>query len=181
MEVLHISSRLSESYWSVVEQLPHVVYEAVPLIFDDKLYVAMGYDDDCESTCSIVTAWLPELLQNSITKTAQVWKKLPDMPYSSCSISHYQGHLIIFSGDRKVEQSGISQSAWKLVQLRYLYNPHIKSWDYVGDDFHDYELGRSIHVGENKIFFMGGLTGTFTVGKEDDMVKTCSVVTLTPK
>ena len=63
----------------------------------------------------------------------------------------------------------------------HLYNPNTKSWNYVGDDFHDYELGRSIHVGENKIFFIGGLTGTFEVGVDADMVQSCTLLTLTLK
>ena len=184
VEVLHItghSSGLSESYWSVVKPLPHVVYGAVPLKIADNLYIAVGYDDDHESTCNMVTASLPELLQSSDKKTGSVWKKLPDMPYSSCSISHYQGRFIIFNGDHKVEQSGINKLAYELVQMCYLYNPNTKSWDYVGDDFHDYELGRSIHVGENKIFFIGGLTGTFAIRVDPDMVQSCTLLTLTLK
>ena len=39
VEVLHITEQSSGSmsHWSVVERLPHVVCEAVPLIIDDKL------------------------------------------------------------------------------------------------------------------------------------------------
>ena len=181
VEVLHIrdySSWFSKSYWSVVEQLPLVVYEAIPLTIADNLYIAVGYDDDHGSTCNIVTASLPELLQSSDKKTGSVWKRLPDMPYSSCSISHYQGRFIIFNGEHKVEQSGMKKLAYELVQMCYLYNPNTNSWDYVGDDFHDYELGRSINVGENKIFFIGGLTSTFGT---TDMVRSCTLLTLTLK
>ena len=103
------------------------------------------------------------------------------MPYCPWSFTHYQGHLIIFNGDCKVEQIGKRKSAWELVQQSYLYNPNTKSWDYVGDDSHNYELGKAVHLGENKIFFVGGLTGTFKVGKDDDMVTTCSILTITPK
>ena len=183
VEVLHITEHgtRSKSYWGVVEQLPHVVYEAVPLIIDDTLYIVSGFDNDNLSTCNIVTASLPELLQSSDKKTGNVWHKLPDMPYTSWAIIHYQGRLIVLNGDHMVEQSEVSKSTWKLFQQCYLYNPNTKSWDYVGDDFHDYRLGKSVHVGENKIFFIGGHTGTFTVGKEDDMVKTCSMLTLRPK
>ena len=40
VEVLHINdNNLHDSYWSVVEQLPLVVYEAIPLIVNDKLLV----------------------------------------------------------------------------------------------------------------------------------------------
>ena len=179
VEVLHFGSWFSKPYWSVVEQLPYVISEALPLVIDDNLYIAEGFDDNGESTCNIVTASLPKLLQSSVKKTKgdKVWNRLPDMPYSSWSITHYQGRLIIFNGDRKVEQSG----NWELVQMRYLYNPNTKSWDHVGNDFHDYELGKAIHLGENKIFFVGGITGTFETDREDDLVRACSILTITPK
>ena len=48
VEVLHIrehSGWLTKSHWSVVEQLPLVVYDAIPLIFDDKLCIALGSDN----------------------------------------------------------------------------------------------------------------------------------------
>ena len=179
VEILHIAghSATSGSCWSVVEQLPHVVDEAVPLMIDDNLYIATGYDKH-ESTCNIVTASLPELLQSSDKKTGNVWHKLPDMPYTSWSIIHYKGRLIILN---LVERSEVSKSVWKLAQQSYLYNPNTKSWDYVVDDVHDYKLGKSVYIGENKILFIGGITGTFTISTEDDMVRTCSILTLTPK
>ena len=181
VEVLYITEHSTESnsYWSVVEQLPHVVSEAVPLIIDDQLYIVSGFDKDGDSTCNIVTASLPELLQSSDKKTGNVWHKLPDMPYTSWAITH-QGRLIILNGDHLVELSGVSEPVWKLAQQSYLYNPNTKSWDYVGDDLHDYKLGKSVCIGENKIFFIGGDISAFDHGK-DDVVKTCSMLTFKPK
>ena len=186
VEILYIperSSWFSRPYWSVVEQLPHVVREVVPLVVDDNLYIAVGYDNDNESTCSIVTASLPELLQSNVKKTrsGRVWNKLPDMPYSSWSITQYQGHLITFNGDRKIEKSRNSKSTWELISQIHLYNPDTKSWDLVGDVPYNYLMGKSVHIRENKILFIGGLTGTHTLGKPDDMLTTCSTLTLTLK
>ena len=186
VEVLHISEhsgRYSKSYlgqWSVVEQLPHVTQEAIPLIVGDNLYIAGGYDN-MGSTCDIVIASLPELLQSSVKriKSGKVWHKLPDMPYSPWSITHYQGRLIIFNGDRKIPPLG--EDKWKLIKQSYLYNPITNFWDYVGDNFHDYKLGRSVHLGENKIIFIGGITGMFDCNNKDDLVETCSILTLTRK
>ena len=178
VEVLHIKehkSLFSKSQWSIVQQLPHAVFDALPLIIDGNLYIVSGFLDDEHNTCNIVTVSLPELLQNSDKKTGNVWHKLPDMPYSSWAITH-QGHVIILNGDHLVEQSGVGKSVWKLVQQSYLYNPNTKSWDYVGDDLHDYRLGIPVYLGENKILFIGGDTGAFDHGK-DDMVKTCSILT----
>ena len=72
IEVLHINdNNLHNSYWSVVEQSPLVVYEAIPLIVNDKLYIAQGYETNAgPSTCNVVTASLPELLQNSNNNTS---------------------------------------------------------------------------------------------------------------
>ena len=178
VEVLYICAG-SDSHWSVVKALPYVISEALPLIVGDTLYIAEGFDDNFESVCNVVTASLPELLQSNVKKTRsdKVWHKLPNMPYSTWSIVHYQGYLIIFNGDHKDEQSG----NWELVQRGYIYNPNTESWNYIGDDFHDYELGKAVHLTENTIFFVGGITGTFDTSREDDMVRSCSILTIRPK
>ena len=165
----------------MVEQLPHVTRDAVPLIVDDHLYIAGGYDSNHQSTCNIVAASLPALLQSGIKRTTngKVWHKLPDMPYSPWSITHYQGRLIIINGDRKVALS--EENTWRVIKQSYLFNTNANSWDYVGDDFHGYKLGRAVHLEENKIIFIGGITGTFDVSKESDLVETCSILTFTPK
>ena len=185
VEVLHINdNNLHDSYWSVVEQLPHVVYQAIPLIVDDKLYITVGYDTNPGSTtCNVVTASLPELLQssNNNTSSSQVWSKLPDMPYSSISINHYQGHLITFTGDQEVERPDKDKQVCELVPLIHIYNPDTKTWDCVGDIPIGYYLGMSVHIWENKILFIGGLTGTHNITKDDDIMTTCLILTLTPQ
>ena len=168
-------------HWYVVEQLPHIVREAIPLIANDMLYIAQGCDGDGDArTCNIVTASLPELLQssNKNNSNTQVWGRLPDMPFSSFSIHHYEGHLITFTGSHKVEQSGEDKPVWQLVPLVHIYNPDTKSWDCVGDVPQDYLLGRSVQIGKNKILFLGGLDGTYCLKKDNDMVETCLLLTL---
>ena len=185
VEVLHINdNNLHDSYWSVVEQLPLVVCNAIPLIVNDKLYIAQGADTSTDpSTCNVVTASLPELLQssNNNTSSSQVWSKLPDMPYSSDSINHYQGHLITFTGDHKVERPDEDEPVWELVPLIHIYNPDTKTWDCVGDIPHGYYLGISVHIRDNKILFIGGLTGTHDPCNDDDIMTTCSILTITPQ
>ena len=185
VEVLHINENyLHDSYWSVVEQLPDVVFEAIPLIVDDKLYIAIGYGgNSSSSTCNVVTASLPELLQssNNSTSCSQVWSKLPDIPYSSYSITHYQGHLITFSGDRQVEKPDEDKLVWQLVPLIHIYNPDTKTWECVGVTPVGYHLGMSVHIKENKILLIGGLTGTHNTLKDDDVITSCLLVTLTPQ
>ena len=185
VEVLHIKehSLFTKSHWSVVEQLPLVMFDAIPLIVDDQLYFASAYCDLVASTCNVVTASLPELLQssNKNTSSGQVWNKLPDMPYSSISINHYQGRLITFGGGHKVEQPDEDKPVMESVPLIHMYNPDTRTWDCVGDIPHGYLLGRSVHIRENKFLFIGGLTGIYDLRKDDDMITTCSILTLSPR
>ena len=185
VEVLHINdNNLHDSYWSVVEQLPHVVYLAIPLIVHNKLYIAVGAERfPGTTTCNVVTASLPELLQssNNNTSSSQVWSKLPDMPYSSLSINHYQGHLITFTGGVEVERPDEDKPVIELVPLIHIYNPDTKTWDCIGDIPTGYYLGMSVYIRENKILFIGGATGTHESSTNDDLMTTCSILTLTPQ
>ena len=182
VEVLHIKdhSLFTKSYWSVVERLPHVVCEAIPLIVDDQFYIAVGNDTKGPSTCNIVTASLPELLQssNKNISSSQVWNKLPDMPYSSPSINHYQGRLITFGGSYQVEQPHKDKPVFQSVSLIHIYNPDTRTWDCVGNIPHGYLLGTSVRIRDNKILFIGGLIGTHDFYNDDDMILTCSALTL---
>ena len=185
VEVLHIKEHtwLTKSHWSVVEQLPHVVCGAIPLIVNDKLYIAAGYNKKSgASTCNIVTASLPELLHSNDknTSSGQVWNKLADMPYPSFSFNHYQSHLITFSGSHLVEQPDVDKPAFQSVPLIHTYNPYTNTWDCVGEIPYEYLLGRSVHIRDNKILFIGGLTGTCNTGNDDDIITTCSMLTLSP-
>ena len=186
VEVLHIKERslFNKSHWSVVEQLPLVVYMAIPLIVDDKLYIAVGYDNgDDGSTCNVVTASLPELLQssNKNTSSSQVWYKLPDMPYSSLSINHYQDRLITFSGDYKIEKPNTENPVYQSVPLIHTFNNYTNTWDCVGEIPYEYLIGRSVHIRDNKILFIGGFTGTHDPSKDDDIMTTCLMLTLSPR
>ena len=185
VEVLHIKEHtwLTKSHWSVVDQLPHVVRNAIPLIVNDKLYITAGYDKKSgANTCNVVTASLPQLLQSSNKKTSsgQVWNKLPDMPYSSFHINHYQGHLITFGGGHLVEQPDIDKPAFQSVPLIHTYNPYTNTWDCVGEIPYEYLLGKSVHIRDNKILFIGGLTGTCSANNNDDIITTCLMLTLLP-
>ena len=185
VEVLHIKEHtwLTKSHWSVVEQLPHVVRMAIPLIVNDKLYITAGYNKKIgANTCNVVTASLPQLLQsrNKNTRSGQVWNKLADIPYSSFSINHYQGHLITFSGGHLVEQPDIDKPAYQSVPLIHTYNPYTDTWDCVGEIPYEYLLRRSVHIRDNKILFIGGLTGTCHTANNDDIITTCSMLTLSP-
>ena len=177
VEVLCIKDS-TYSYWAVVEKLPFAMYEAVPLIVNNILYLARGYDTYGGSiSCSVVAASLPELLQSNNVSTSQTWKKLPDMPYSSHSISHHQGRLISFSGGHMVEKPNKDKPVYETVPGIYVYNPSTKTWDCVGEIPHGYLLGRSVRVKQNEILFIGGVAGTQNSISSDFMMTTCSMLT----
>ena len=185
VEVLHVNKHAPDSYWSVVEQLPHVIYESIPLIINDNVYIAAGNDrkKGGNSTCSVVSASLSDLLQSSSTTShpdGQVWKKIPDMPYCSYAINHYGGYLITFTGDCMVELPDEDNAVCKLIPLMHLFNSDTDSWDYVDNVTHGYFLGRSVHLSPNKLFFVGGLTGKHYLGNSDDLVTKCLMLTITP-
>ena len=178
LQTANNSSRFEKPQWFVVTSLPHPVREPVPLIIDDNLFISVGFDDDHESTCNIVTTSLSKLLRSDVRT---VWNKLPDMPYSSWSFNHYKSHLIIFTGDHRVEQPEQRKSAWELISQIHLYNPVTKSWDHVGTVPFNYLIGRSIHIRGNKLLFIAGLTGSHMIGKVADLITTCYTLTIMPK
>ena len=179
VEVLCINNH--HSYWSVVEQLPFALYEAIPLILSNTLYLAQGYSAYGRSrSYSVLTASIPELLQSSNRSVSgrQVWVKLRDMPYSSYSINHYDGHLIAFSGGIRIELPDKEKPVYEAVPQIHIYNPYINTWDCVGEIPHGYLLGRSGHVKPNEILFIGGITVAPTFINDDHVLTTCSTLTI---
>lgn len=178
VEVLHINE--TNTYWSVVQNLPIATFSSVPLIIDKRLYIAAGYDEKSMSNHKVLTASLPDLLQNmQSNKRGQAWSSLPNMPYCSCSINHYHGNLITFSGEYLVQHT---KGAWESVPYIHVYNPDTKSWDRVEEVVpHNFLLGMSAYLSENKILFIGGLTGSYEPFNLHNMVTTCWILTIIPK
>ena len=167
VEVLHINDiSPSDSYWSTVEQLPHGIYAAIPLLCNDTLYIS-SYIDLHFNTFTILTAPVPELLKSnnnnssSSSSSNSLWSKIPDAPYSSYSMICYQGRLITFTGIHLVEEPNRSKIVHKLVPMIHIYNPDTLSWDCMGYISCKYALGRSVCIGDNKILFIGGVTGSY--------------------
>ena len=167
VEVLHINDdSLSDSYWSTVEQLPHAIYGAIPILCDDNLYISSVVDyvnPQDKNTLVLLTASVSKLLEgNNYDKSADdsLWNKLPDVPYSSYSIICYQARLITFTGFCLAEPAA---KVLKMIPKIHIYNPDTLSWDCVGYTTCGYVLGMSIHIGDNSILFMGGITGSYNV------------------
>ena len=85
-------------------------------------------------------------------------------------------------GVHQVERPDQEKPVWESVSLIHIYNPHTKTWDCVTEIPHGYLLGKSVHIRENKILFIGGLTGTHDISEnDDDIITTCSTLTLSPR
>ena len=164
VEVLQINDGSpSDSYWSTVEQLPHTIYGAIPLLCDDSLYISSVVDHalpEDKNTFILLTTSVSKLLRSSNTNSDSLWNKLSDVPYSSYSIICYKGRLISFTGFRLAKQAA---KVLEMIPQIHIYNPDTLSWDYVGDTTCGYVLGMSVYVGENRILFMGGITGSYNV------------------
>ena len=178
VEILEIKEgQFSElrSHWITVEQLPHGVYDAVPLIVNSSLYIAGGFDRYSHTTCNIVTTSVPELQKsnNKDTSASQVWNKLPDMPHSSYSISHYQDCLIAFMAFNPPEKADKDYKIQKI----YLYNFDTESWEHI-NYIQGHNWGRMIHIKDQMIFVVGGTTSAIYKGEEDDLVKACFTISL---
>lgn len=183
VEVLHIDkNHPSNSHWSVVEQLPYISNQPGPLIIDDKLYITVGFNKLDQSQSDITVASMSALVQDqTFASGGQIWEKLPDLPYPSPSINEYHKRLITFDGVRLVEQPNGKPPKWELIPLIHIYNPDTKQWDCVGEIPHGYYLGRSVHLGEDKILFVGGTIGKYITDTNDDLVTACSLLAITPQ
>ena len=57
--------------------------------------------------------------------------------------------------------------------MKFENNHYTSTWDCVGEIPYKYLVCRSVHIGDNKILFIGGVTGTYDPCKDDDIVTTC--------
>ena len=179
VETLSIVKEISQfetHTWTKIENLPYAVYGAIPLIVHDNLYIAGGYDKQYHSTCKIVRAFL-QRTSTSSSSFNLIWNKIPDMPYSSFSISYYQHRLIIFTGVSLGERPDQDKPIHQL----HLYNPDEKSWDHIATASEGYTWGRLIHIKDNVIYVIGGTTDTIYRGGDNNLVKTCLMVTFVRK
>ena len=185
VEVLHINdSSPSDSQWSMVEQLPHLMYGARPLLCDDILFISSYFDYvdlQDKNTLTVVSVSVPKLLKSKHTSnaTSSLWHKLPDPPFSSYSMVCFRDHLIAFTGIHLVEGSHMSKHLIKLAPEIYIYNSYTLTWDCVGSVSFGCALKNSVCIRDTTILFMGGLTGTYNEYDSDNWVHTNRQLELT--
>ena len=172
-----------ESHWVMVRSMPTLMYQyMVPVLVNETLYIASGFRKGLPfSGYNIVSAFIPALLSSTSRDTHPVWNRLPELPYSSFSISHFDGHLVAFGGEQlDVTSPRRLDGMHRLcsVPLIYVYKPISHEWEQVGEIPRVYSLGCAVHLQENKIMFVGVFTDPSCV-TDKDLMSTCPVVTIT--
>ena len=172
-----------ESHWCVVRSMPTLTYQyMVPVLIDDTLFIACGFRKGLPfSGYNILSAYIPALLKSTNRDIHPTWNHLPELPYSSFSISHVNGHLVAFGGEQlDVTATRRLDGGHRLCSIPaiHVYKPVTHEWEQVGEIPHIYSLGCPVHLKENKIMFVGSFIDPSCV-TDKDLMTTCSVVTIT--
>ena len=172
-----------ESQWCVVRSMPTLMYRyMVPVLIDETLYIACGFRKGLPfSGYNILSAYIPALLKSTNHDIHPAWNHLPELPYSSFSISHINGHLVAFGGEQlDMTATRRSDGGHRLrsISAIHVYKSVTHEWEQVGEIPHVYSLGCPVHLKENKIMFVGSFIDPSCV-TDNDLMTTCSVVTIT--
>ena len=122
VEVMDIPTR----QWSTASPLPHPFTRASGTICGDKLYLAGGFVGFGESTKSVVTCCVSDLLSPpslgasslSLANKTGVWQRARDLPVTLSTVITLGGHLLAIGG----EDSGRDTAAV------HCYDNHTDSW-----------------------------------------------------
>lgn len=172
-----------ESHWCVVRSMPTLMYQyMVPVLVNETLYIACGFRKGLPfSAFNIVSASIPGLLRSTSRDTHPVWNRLPELPYSSFSISHFDGHLVAFGGEQLDVTANLRLDGMHRlcpIPSIHIYRPSSHEWEQVGEIPHVYSLGCAVHLQGNRIMFVGAFTDPSCV-TDKDLMSTCPVVTIT--
>ena len=109
--------------WSTVASLPHPYADTSSVICGDHLYMLGGWDDK-ETTKSVLTCSLTELLQSSSSSSSPVWHRVDDSPaYFSTGVA-VNGELLVVGGRDKKD---------KATTAVHKYTPATNSWSFISD------------------------------------------------
>ena len=172
-----------DSQWCIVRSMPTLTYQyMVPVLVEETLYIACGFRRGLPFTgYNILSAYIPALLSSTNRDAHPTWNHLPELPYSSFSISHIDDHLVAFGGEQiDVMATRRLDGRHRLcsVPAIHVYKPLTHDWEQVGDVPHIYSLGCAVHLQENKIMFVGSFYDPSCV-TDKDLMTTCAVVTIT--
>ena len=111
--------------WSTVASLPHPYLRALATICGDQLYMLGGWDDK-DSTKSVLTCSLTELLQSS-PSSPSIWHRVADAPaYNSTCAAVNRELLAVGACDKGKYMESPSSAIYK-------YNLTTNSWDLISN------------------------------------------------
>ena len=164
-EVMDIQTK----QWSTASPLPYEIYEASTTLCGEILYLMGSVTDSNE--CSVLSCRFSDLVQSTqstrpstwkwpwsstIATHSKVWHNIPDLPVMRSTCVTVQGKVLAIGGLDK--QGKITTSIYEL-------NTDNNKWSHKSD----MNVARSdclaTALPDNKIFVVGGLTGT---GKTDE-------------
>ena len=171
-----------ESRWFAVKSMPTLLYQyMVPVVIADTLYIGCGFRKGLPfSTFNIVSAHIPTLLKSTNRDMHPTWNRLPELPYTSFSISQFDGCLVAFGGEQvDVTAPRRLDGGHRLnpVPLIYVYKPATHDWEQVGEIPFAYSMGCAVRLQENKIMFVGSFIDPSCV-TDKDLMTTCPCVTI---
>ena len=120
VEVLDIETLV----WSMAASLPHPYSWASATICGDNLYMLGGFDESGDSTKSVLTCSLTELLRScGETSSDSVWSRIANAPVAYSTCAAVGGELVAVGGEDTAE--------YKDTSAVYKYNMISKSWDVI--------------------------------------------------
>jgi N-acetylneuraminic acid mutarotase len=120
--------------WSTVASLPRPYSDASVIIYGDQLYM-LGGEDNKDTTKSVLTCSLTELLQSSsssiwhriadaLKSSSSIWHRVADAPAYLSTCAAVNGELLAVGGCDKDETPS---------SAIHKYNPTTNSWDLISN------------------------------------------------
>ena len=120
VEVLDIETLV----WSTAASLPHPYSWASATICGGHLYMLGGFDESGDSTKSVLTCSLTELLRSCCdTPSDSVWNRIADAPVVESTCAAVDGELVAVGGQDTAKSKNTSAV--------YKYNMISKSWNVI--------------------------------------------------
>ena len=155
VEVMNINTK----QWTTVCPLPQKQQQLSATVCGDTLYLAGGFDRGYESSKSVVTCSLTDLLTSSnslgskirqtFSQSHNVWKEISSLPVAQSTLASFNGQLLAIGGkdDSRNRTTNV-----------YRYDSHTNSWNVISQmkNKRSYCLAVTLH--ENHLIVVGGYT-----------------------
>ena len=160
--------------WSTVADLPEPMYQASVTICGDQLYLLGGINKEHNSTKSVYTCSVNDLIQSSnfvsrlgslielITGVyrANVWSNLPNLPFTRSTCESFHGQVLAVGGCKPTTRSLYTYSSSRTSgnTAVYTYNSSTNSWEIISHmEIGLYECCTAV-LPDNQLMVLGGNT-----------------------